>query len=110
MIDEFEWLLRQYDQRQENSVINQEKTFLPPTRIEDSVITPDAKKKECNDIDILRAHFGELTQGKTIEIALPEACDLLDRTRRRVDAFSKLQKQLMNDYGVTLKITSRKTH
>ena len=112
MIDEFEWLLRQYDQRQETPVINQEESFLPQTRVEDSAITSDTKRQKCNktDIDILRETYGELTDGKEIVISLPEACKLLNRTRIRIDAFKTLQKNLLKEFGTTLKITSRKTH
>lgn len=64
---------------------------------------------EETDIATLQESYGELTPGRTITIELQEACKLLCRTRKRIDAFKKLQDYLMEQYKVELVITSRKT-
>ena len=57
-------------------------------------VPPVAKeKRETNDdIDILTEKYGTLVSGMTIRIDLQEACTLLGRKRKRVDAFKGLQK------------------
>ncbi len=65
---------------------------------------------EQGDIDKLNEAYGPLTSGMTLTLELSKACALLGRTRRRIDAFKKLQDILKADYGVELIITSRKTH
>ena len=79
---------------------------------QEEVVSPVAKeKKETNaDIEILTEKYGTLVSGMTIKMELQEACTLLGRKRKRVDAFKSLQKLLKDDYGVELIITSRKTH
>ncbi len=71
---------------------------------------PEAKEQGNCDIDILTDKYGSLVPGKIIRMELQEACTLLGRTRKRVDAFKKLQKLLKDEYDVELKIYSRKTH
>jgi exosome complex RNA-binding protein Rrp4 len=76
------------------------------------IIQPvEPKKTRYNDPDliILAANFGELEAGMVITIELNEAARLLGRKRIRLDAFSGLIKKLHNDYGVELKIYSRRT-
>ena len=70
----------------------------------------EAVTKAGNDIDILSQKYGELRSGLTIRLELNEACALLGRTRKRIDAFARLQKTLQEDYGVQLIVYSRKTH
>ena len=70
----------------------------------------EAVTKAGNDIYILTQKYGELRSGLTIRIELNEACALLGRTRKRIDAFARLQKTLQEDYGVQLIVYSRKTH
>lgn len=79
---------------------------------QEEIVSPVAKEKmETNDdIDILTEKYGTLVSGLTIKLELQEACTLLGRKRKRVDAFKSLQKLLKDDYGVELIITSRKTH
>lgn len=85
-------------------------TFSEPT---DNIqkTEPQTFRKDSleNDISILTQTYGELKGGQLIEIPLDTACILLNKTRHRVDAFTKLAKHLKEDYNVTLKITSRKT-
>lgn len=63
-----------------------------------------------DDIEILTQKFGELRSGMTIRLELNEACELLGRTRKRIDAFKTLAKRLKDEYGVQLIIYSQKTH
>ena len=74
--------------------------------------TPQRSRTLATDDDlvILKQEYGELTPGLTIRLELNNACELLGRTRRRVDAFKLLQKRLKDEYGVQLIIYSRKTH
>ena len=61
------------------------------------------------DLIILAARYGELKPGKVITVELNECAQLLNRKRVRLDAFKTLQNRLKNDYGVELKIYSRRT-
>ena len=70
---------------------------------------PERKTYDDPDLNILAERYGELKLGKVITIELNEAAILLGRKRVRLDAFSGLIKKLHNDYGVELKIYSRRT-
>jgi hypothetical protein len=63
-----------------------------------------------DDIEILTQQYGELRPGMTIRMELGAACELLGRTRKRIDAFKTLAKRLKDEYGVQLIIYSQKTH
>ncbi len=79
--------------------------------IDEKIDTKHSCKTFCDtDIYILEQIYGKLTPGMTISLELGYACDLLGRSRKRVDAFTGLQKKLKDDYDVVLKINSRKTH
>lgn len=69
------------------------------------------EKKTYDDPDLqtLADAFGELQPGKEITLELGEAAKFLGRKRVRLDAFSGLIKKLHNEYGVELKIYSRRT-
>ena len=69
------------------------------------------EKKHYDDLDLqaLYDRYGELQTGKVITIELNECAQLLNRKRVRLDAFKTLQNRLKNDYGVELKIYSRRT-
>lgn len=75
-----------------------------------SPVAKEEKRETNDDIEILTEKYGTLVSGMTIKMELQEACTLLGRKRKRVDAFRGLQKLLKDDYGVELIITSRKTH
>lgn len=95
---------------------------------QDNVFTPAATSEEVethqqlepapqrtttpatDDIEILTQKFGELRSGMTIRMELNAACELLGRTRKRIDAFKTLAKRLKDEYGVQLIIYSQKTH
>ena len=70
---------------------------------------PKKKLYDDPDLNILAEKYGELEVGKVINIELNEAAILLGRKRVRLDAFAALTKKLKNDYGVELKIYSRRT-
>ena len=63
-----------------------------------------------DDIEILTQQYGELRSGMTIRMELNAACELLGRTRKRIDAFKTLAKRLKDEFGVQLIIYSQKTH
>lgn len=78
---------------------------------------PAMKKESISETTInpdytaLEKKFGplELLRGKTITLELHQAARLLNRSRIKVDAFSRLQKNLKSDFDITLKIYSRRT-
>lgn len=85
-------------------------TFSEPTdNIQKTEPQTFRKNSLEDDISILTQTYGELKEGRLIEIPLDDACELLNKTRHRVDTFAKLTKRLKENYNVTLKITSRKT-
>lgn len=94
----------------------QEIDITPDSTEEKKVISnqPDVAghSRNCTDTDIekLKAVYGDLAPGTTIDMELGEACDLWERPRRRVDSFTVLQKVLRDKYDVELRIYSRKTH
>lgn len=72
-------------------------------------VEPERKRYDDPDLQILADNYGELYSGKVITIELNECAQLLNRKRVRLDAFKTLQNRLKNDYGVELKIYSRRT-
>ena len=70
---------------------------------------PEKKLYDDPDLQALYDRYGELHTGKVITIELNECAQLLNRKRVRLDAFKTLQNRLKNDYGVELKIYSRRT-
>ena len=70
---------------------------------------PEKKLYDDPDLNILAEKYGELVAGKEITIELGAAAKMLGRKRVRLDAFAALTKKLKKDYGVELKIYSRRT-
>ena len=70
---------------------------------------PKKKLYDDPDLNILAEKYGELVTGKEIMIELGAAAKMPGRKRVRLDAFSSLIKKLHNEYGVELKIYSRRT-
>lgn len=112
MIDQFTWQLNCVAMMsnivntcQEDSSEKKQKSIITPSTSKESVINPLEKEAK-----ILSDKYGELSKDKVLEIDLNTACSLLGKTRHRVDAFNRLGKYLKDNYQVTLKITSRKTH
>lgn len=77
-------------------------TFIQP-------VEPKNTRYDDPDLQALYDRYGELLPGKVITIELNECAQLLNRKRVRLDAFKTLQNRLKNDYGVELKIYSRRT-
>ena len=83
---------------------------------EKSVNTAEPVEKDDNvksdsladDIKRLEAEYGPLTEGKTITVQLQDLLAICPRSRRRIDAFKGLVKELAQR-DVTLLIKSRKT-
>lgn len=60
-----------------------------------------------DDINALAQYFGILQQGQTIQLTLREILAICPRHRQRSDAYVKLTKKLLTEYGVELKIISK---
>lgn len=102
MIDDVAWQLQMACNEPADNKTKDEET-------QTSKSNPNTKNSLEDDISILTQTYGELKEGRLIEIPLDDACELLNKTRHRVDTFAKLTKRLKENYNVTLKITSRKT-
>ena len=70
---------------------------------------PEKKLYDDPDLNILAERYGELKPGKEIMIELGAAAKMLGQKRVRLDAFAALTKKLQNEFGVDLKIYSRRT-
>lgn len=76
---------------------------------EDKPKTSKEQKYET-EIQALTDYFGEeLKSGVCIEIELSQLLQIITKERKRVDSYNGLVNHLKT-IGVTLKITSRKTH
>ena len=76
--------------------------------VKSSVSSMSVPKKYKDDIEGLKAIYGELTEGLTIETTLQDLLAICPRERRRIDAYSGLTSYLAKR-GITLTIKSRKT-
>ena len=72
-------------------------------------VEPKKTRYDDPDLQALYDRYGELLPGMVITVELNECAQLLNRKRVRLDAFKTLQNRLKNDYGVELKIYSRRT-
>ena len=90
---------------------SREKEMIMAGKVEVNVEKQQEKIERYDDPDlnILAEKYGELVAGKEIMIELGEAARMLGRKRVRRDAFAAWTKKLKNDYGVELKIYSRRT-
>ena len=90
-----------------------------PVEREANNITPldkpksDKKKaisgdKFKDDIEAIKV-FYELKEGTVINICLQDLLAIVPRNRPRIEAYQGLRSYLLEKYGVTLKINSRKT-
>lgn len=67
-------------------------------------------EKYQRDIEALRQKYGDAFKtGFCIDLTLQEALSLMQRERKRVDAYSGLISYLKRELGITLTITSQKT-
>lgn len=68
------------------------------------------EQKYQTEIQALTDYFGEeLKSGVCIEVELSQLVQIIPKERKRVDSYNALVRYLKT-IGVTLKITSRKTH
>lgn len=71
---------------------------------------PKTNEKYKTEIQALTEYFGEeLKSGVCIEVELSQLLQIIPKERKRVDSYNGLVNHLKT-MGVTLKITSRKTH
>ena len=92
-----------------------------PKKDDVSAPIPEAKEKsECApvvevkqdsitaDIKRLEAEYGPFEEGMELTVELKRLLVLCNRSRRRKDAYKKLQKELLREKGVILTIKSQK--
>lgn len=71
---------------------------------------PKTNEKYKTEIQALTDYIGEeLKSGVCIDVELSQLLQIIPKERKRVDSYNGLVNHLKN-IGVTLKITSRKTH
>ena len=67
-------------------------------------------EKYRKDVALLQSKYGDAFKtGFCIDLTLQEALSLMQRERKRVDAYSGLISYLQRELGITLTITSQKT-
>ena len=67
-------------------------------------------EKYRKDVALLQSKYGDAFKtGFSIELTKQEALSLMQRERKRVDAYSGLISYLKRELGITLTITSQKT-
>ena len=67
-------------------------------------------EKYRKDVALLQSKYGDAFKtGFCIDLTLQEAISLMQRERKRVDAYSGLISYLKRELGITLTITSQKT-
>jgi len=82
-----------------------------PEAQEKSECAPVGKVKQnplTDDIERLEAEYGPLNEGMSLTVELKHLLVLCPRSRRRKDAYKKLQNVLLHDRGVILTIKSQK--
>lgn len=73
-------------------------------------ITKPIPEKYKKDIALLQSKYGDAFKtGFCINLTLQEALSIMQRERKRVDAYSGLISYLKRKLGITLTITSQKT-
>ena len=67
-------------------------------------------EKYRKDVALLQSKYGDAFKtGFCIDLTLQEALSLMQRERKRVDAYSGLISYLKRELGITLTITSQRT-
>ena len=106
-----------------NRILGAERRSTASDRLEKSavpsvIVTKDSNKtspkpvpeKYRKDVALLRSKYGDAFKtGFCIDLTLQEALSLMQRERKRVDAYSGLISYLKRELGITLTITSQKT-
>lgn len=68
-----------------------------------------ANEQLAPELEVLANEFGELTEGKQIEVELSRLLELLPRQRKKSDAYKGIRSELKK-MGVELIITKSKTN
>lgn len=89
--------------RQEDAVNNQYQAMEPVVSKRKSIEVSEGNNPE---LEILSKEFGELSEGKQIEVTLNQLLTLLPRKRRKTDAYKGIRARLKK-MGVELIITSK---
>lgn len=91
------------------SVSNRLENDAVPSVIVKKDSTKPIPEKYQRDIEALRQKYGDAFKtGFCIDLTLQEALSLMQRERKRVDAYSGLISYLKRELGITLTITSQK--
>ena len=89
---------------------NRQDTCTAPDVTKKAVSSEPIPEKYQRDIEALRQKYGDAFKtGFCIDLTLQEALSLMQRERKRVDAYSGLISYLKRELGITLTITSQKT-
>ena len=106
-----------------NRILGAERRSTASDRLEKSavpsvIVTKDSNKtspkpvpeKYRKDVALLQSKYGDAFKtGFCIDLTLQEALSLMQRERKRVDAYSGLISYQKRELGITLTITSQKT-
>ena len=106
-----------------NRILGAERRPSLSNRLENSAVPSVIVKKDSNktsskpipekyrkDVALLQSKYGDAFKtGFCIDLTLQEALSLMQRERKRVDAYSGLISYLKRELGITLTITSQKT-
>ena len=84
------------------------RTILPEANDEKRVKSAASVDSIAEDIKRLEAEYGPFEEGMVLTVELKHLLVLCPRSRRRKDAYKKLQKELLRDKGVILTIKSQK--
>lgn len=93
--------------REEDDALQQDNIIdaVPHVIVREAAISSSAT--DDPELQTLAEHYGELTEGKIIDVPLQELLTLIPRTRRRSDAYKALCTKLKR-IGVTLNITTNR--
>lgn len=102
-----------------NRILGAERRPSVSNRLENDAVPGVIVKKDSNkpipekykkDVALLQSKYGDAFKtGFCIDLTLQEALSLMQRERKRVDAYSGLISYLKRELGITLTITSQKT-
>ena len=84
------------------------RTILPEANDEKRVKSAASVDSIAEDIKRLEAEYGPFEEGMVLTVELKHLLVLCPRSRRRKDAYKKLQKELLREKGVILTIKSQK--
>ena len=106
----FENLINKILGLEREPIPNRQDTFTVPDVTEKAVSSEPIPEKYQRDIEALRQKYGDAFKtGLCINLTLQEALSIMHRERKRIDAYSGLEKKIKKDWNITLTITSQKT-